>query len=135
MFPQKDGTTLERGSMVNPANGKMTEYEECWSDIEPIATDEGGKKVCVVLKLHDDANKARGMVVRLGQLCQGFVRVGKKMALEKWAWEKEGGWRRQVRVGDIWLPCGVAIEDDKLKMNGEITFGEYMWAVIEFNEF
>ena len=135
MFPQKYGTTLERGSMVDPATGRMTEYEECWRDVEPIAINEEGKRVCVVLRLHDDANKARGMVVRVGQFCQGFLRVGKDMALERWAWDKESGWRRQTRMGDMWLPCGVAGDEDKLKKDGEVTFGDFVWKVIELEEF
>ncbi|KIK59597.1 hypothetical protein GYMLUDRAFT_169498 [Collybiopsis luxurians FD-317 M1] len=31
-----NGTTLERGEMINPATGKMTEYEEVWRDEKSI---------------------------------------------------------------------------------------------------
>ena len=140
MFPQKDGTTLERGSMVDPATGRMAEYEECWRDVEPVATKDGGKPLCVVIKLEDDANKARGMVVRVGQFCQGFMRVGEKLALERWAWEKGAGWRRQTRMGDMWLPCGVAVDEDwlrkgKSRKDDGVTFGDFLWMVVELEEF
>jgi hypothetical protein len=138
MIPQTDGTTLERGSMVNPATGQMTPYEECWKDIEPIRIREQAKGVCVVLQLHDDANKARGVVVRVGQCCQGLIRVGEHMALERWVWshEETKGWTRKFRMGDdLWLPCGVALEEDKLKKDGEVTYGAYVWNVVELSEF
>ena len=135
MLPQKDGTTLERGTMVNPATGQMTDYEECWSDVEPTSTNSDSERLCVVLQLHDDANNARGVVVRIGQYCQGLLRVGEQLALERWEWKKETGWNRVTRMGDMWLPCGVALDDSKLKIDGEVTYGQYLWKVVELAEF
>ena len=144
MSPQGDGRTMERGRMVNPSTGRMTDYEECWKDVEPIATtagpqrdtEEETKKVCVVLQLHDDANQARGMVVRVGHFCEGLVRVGEVISLERWKWGERGGWKRQARIGDLWLPCGVVLEgEQKLKMGGEVRYGDFLWKVVEMSEF
>ncbi|KAL0950326.1 hypothetical protein HGRIS_010296 [Hohenbuehelia grisea] len=33
-IPLPNGTTLEKGTMVNPETGKMTDYEEIWEDID-----------------------------------------------------------------------------------------------------
>lgn len=136
MIPQRDGLTLERGAMVNPATGKMTQYEECWKDVEPVPIKDKYKKgKCVVLQLHDDQNKARGMVVRVGQRCQGFMRIGDRMTLERWVWHMGSrGWQRLVRMGDLFLPCAIVLEDERLKLGGEIKFGDYSWKVAELSE-
>jgi hypothetical protein len=137
MIPQGKGLTLERGSMVRPTTGQMTEYEECWKDVAPIpiADQERSVNVCAVLLFHDDERKARGMVVRVGQYCQGFLRVGEKMALERWAWSEDGKWQRVTRMGDLFLPCGPAMESDRLKVAGEVKFGEFVWRVVELSDF
>ncbi|KAK3708685.1 hypothetical protein LTR37_011407 [Vermiconidia calcicola] len=136
MFPQADGTTLEKGKMVNPATGRETEYEEVWEDPKPTTTTEGdGEKVmCAVLQLHDDAHQARGMVVRVGQFCQGVLRIGESMSLERWQWKSHGGWKRQVRIGDQWLPCGVLLDGQRVRMGGEVKHGEFSWRVVELSE-
>src|ERR1700712_1231817 len=60
MYPQTDGRTLEKGCMVNPATGKLTDYEEVWKDLDAIAVgkdsseEERQKACCVVLHLQDD---------------------------------------------------------------------------------
>ena len=141
MAPQSNGKTIEKGSMVNPATGRMTEYEECWLDSVPLTTDtdgDGGKdglRKCVVLQLHDDANKARGVVMRLGQYCQGVIRVGEYFSLERWLWEGKDGWKRQARIGDLWMPCGVVLDGERVNMGGEVKHGEYVWKVVELSEF
>ena len=123
--------------MINPATGQMTQYEESWKDIapKPIRDKDRSTKMCVVLRLHDDEHKARGMVVRVGQYCQGFVRVGEKMALESWAWTEAGKWQRLTRMGDLFMPCAPAMENDRLKLGGEVKFGEYVWKVVELSDF
>ena len=137
MLPQADGKTLERGSMINPATSQMTDYEECWKDVEPTATssEDGEKKICAVLQLQDDDYQARGMVVRVGQFCQGILQVGDGLSLERWQWEKDRGWKRQLRVGDLWLPCGVVLEGQRLEMDGEVKHGDFLWKVLEMSDF
>lgn len=141
MFPQSDGLrTLERGRMVNPATGRVTAYEESWLDPTPKATIASGgsgegQRVCAVLRLHDDEHDARGLIVRLGEWCQGVLRVGEGFALERWKWEEGGDWKRQVRMGDLWLPCGVLMDPVKVVVGGEVKLGEYLWRVEELEKF
>lgn len=133
MFPLEHDRTLERGRMVNPANGQMTDYEECWVDVQPLATMKlsGGSVEVAVLVMQDDEHHEKGMVVRVGHLCQGVVRGGETFALERWAWEEGSGWRRVVRMGDLWMPCGVAMDRDKLVLGGKVSYGEQKWTVME----
>jgi hypothetical protein len=133
MFPQTDRRTLETGSMINPATGVLTDYEECWIDVEPVATRKDEGKKLYVLALHDDENKARGMVVRVGQFCQGVLRVGDFFSLERWVWNELKGWQRKVHMGDLWIPCGLALDETHLQLGGEITYGDYQWKVLEMS--
>ena len=143
MIPQGNGRTLEQGSTVDPETGKVKEYEEMWADVEALAVGHAGEKggdglkACVVLQLQDDEHKARGVVVRVGQFCQGVLRVGEQFCLERWEWKgkEEGGWKRLARIGDLWVPCGVATEEGKLKMDGEVKFGDFAWKVVELSHF
>ena len=81
MVTQADGTTLETGSMVNPATGRVTAYEEVWEDEEPAAP-------CVVLEVDegdgdDDGGGGKGkqgrvvsgVCARGGEDCAGEVAV------------------------------------------------------------
>ncbi|TKA80558.1 hypothetical protein B0A55_02018 [Friedmanniomyces simplex] len=145
MFPLPEGRVLEKGRMSNPATGVVTEYEELWFD-PPFRVVEDGKgdgegergNCCVVLQLQDDEHEARGVVVRVGQYVQGVLRVGEGFSLERWEWKGKGkdeGWQRLVRMGDLWLPCGPAMDDGRLKEEGEVKYGEYLWKVVELSYF
>lgn len=147
MFPQPDGRTLEKGAMVDPKTGRLEDYEEMWSDVEALACEKGGVDVgtkCVVLQMEgtignaEEKEVARGMVVRLGQYCQGVVRVGEAFALESWQWEGPGekeDWKRLARMGDLFLPCGPAMEHfDRLQLGGRVTHEDFTWHVVELEE-
>ncbi|OAQ75185.1 sodium/nucleoside cotransporter [Purpureocillium lilacinum] len=133
MVTQADGTTLETGSMVNPATGRVTAYEEVWEDEEPAAP-------CVVLEVDegdgdDDGGEGKGKqgrVVRLGRWCQGFVREGEKIALERWLWSGETNkWRRTVRMGDLDVACEAALEEGREFKVGERVGEDGAWRVVE----
>lgn len=126
--------TLETGNMTNPATGEATDYEEIWLDAPVLSTGKGEGKLCAVLVLEDGEHEARGMVVRVGQFCQGVLRVGEGFTLERWEWREEGGWRREVRMGDLWVPCGVLLEGERVAVGGEVRFGEFVWKVVEVGE-
>nr|POF13326.1 hypothetical protein CFP56_10473 [Quercus suber] len=138
MFPQPPPhthRTLERGRMVNPTNGRMSDYEEVWLDVAAATKkdEETGEATVLesVLRLCDEDDEARGMVVRVGQFVQGVLRVGESFACERWEWKKDQGWEREARVGDLFLPCGAAMEESKLALGGKVKYGGYEWEVIE----
>lgn len=141
MFPQTDGRTLEKGSMIDPKTGWMEDYEEMWKDVAATnCGDKSGRVKCAVLIMEStrlskgNEEKARGMVVRVGQFCQGIVRVGDGLALERWEWKEEGGWKRSCRMGDMFLPCGVAMDFDRLQLGGKVSYEGLMWFVAELEE-
>ncbi|KAH9820897.1 Protein HRI1 [Teratosphaeria destructans] len=112
-----DGTSLEAGKMVNPdrpADGEVS-YEELWKDVlaSPVAElpcarleDANGAsaseasqvplRICIVIELKDEHDRARGMVVRVGQFLQGIFKLtsqsgrepGVSTTVERWAWSE-----------------------------------------------
>ncbi|RYP77308.1 hypothetical protein DL770_007075 [Monosporascus sp. CRB-9-2] len=144
VYPYEDGDddgrsrAIERGRMPNPDTGVVTDYEELWVDAEPqaAAPSLAGKARCVVLELGGDDGAAgtRGMVVCLGRRCQGVVRAGAEFALEQWVWEEQGGWRRENRVGELWLPCAEAFEGNGLEIGGKFERDGLAWTVVELGE-
>ena len=155
-IPQGNGTseTLESGKMVNPATGQVQGYEELWKDIPAQTVGKEKSPVTVVLRAENPLMATRGMIIRVGSWCQGIVRVGNEVGVERWRyrvvasgikgansgiydgtqdgerWE-EGGWERVVKAGEPSLPCGVCWERPELKVGGEVYNGGLKWEVIE----
>lgn len=133
MFPQPDGTTLEKGSMVNPATGLDTSYEELWDDQEPQPAP--GLPLCTVMRLHDDANRARGLFVQLGQHAQGFLRRGDVFIAERWLWDHDSaGWEHLFRVGGLRtesLTDLIPSPNTQFQKDQQITASSGTWSVIE----
>jgi len=97
MFPQASGLTLETGSMPNPATGLDTAYEEIWEDIHQKQPSDLEAEVFILT--NDQPEKSsRGCIMQLGRLCQGVLRIGDEMRVERWSYV-EDEWHLNVRVG------------------------------------
>lgn len=148
IFPQEHGRTLETGRMVNPMTGKLTDYEEVWSDLEaedmprtsrdsaePTTTQQQLRRRCVVLELRDQERGARGMAVCLGAYYQAVVRVGDQFAAERWKWGK-GRWQFEYKTGPGWTP-----EPEHISNHESLSLGEELpsqdatqrWTVVEIS--
>ncbi|KAI9757286.1 MAG: hypothetical protein M4579_003497, partial [Chaenotheca gracillima] len=106
MYPQPDGGVLEKGSMANPATGKVTDYEEMWDDEDVTVIGGDSQRVCVVLEMEHDTGGSepmKGIVIRVGSRCHGLVIGGRegesnserKVDLEKWVWKSESSSRNE----------------------------------------
>jgi hypothetical protein len=140
MYALPDGRTLEHGSSFNSAIGRMHSYEEMWSDISIEACYPSDKKVAVVLRTENIAAGIRGLVVRLGQYCQGILMKGKDVSVERWEFVEHvdgdesvvgGEWTRTVKLGDLFLPCASTFKHDELKVDAVVKFTDYNWVVEE----
>lgn len=129
--------------MVNPATNRMTKYEEYWADfpVEMTEPSKRGKRWCVVLVLDDAANDVRGMVIRVGQWCQGIIKARGEVSVERWVWRAErgvkgvlsgkGDWERVVKLGRLFLPCALTFMPQGVLRESKITYGDYRWEVKE----
>lgn len=96
----------------------------------------------MVMKVDNENCNARGLVVRVGQYCQGILKVGNELTVERWEWmdpkspsEPEsksgsGEWKSQVKIGDGSLPCDKAMQDG-VHNGATIRSGALEWRVIE----
>ncbi|KAI1367742.1 hypothetical protein F5Y08DRAFT_41067 [Xylaria arbuscula] len=143
IFPPANGRTLETGRMVNPDTGKLTDYEEVWSDLHPEIVPENstGKEApqqrarCVVLELKNEEREERGMIVCLGRRYQGVMRSGDSFAAERWLWH-DGEWHREFRNGDLWIPVPEHLyKDDTLSLNKHVISEDKLqkWEVVEMS--
>jgi hypothetical protein len=90
--------------------------------------------VCCVLQYEDAARRSRGMVVRVGQFCQGVLRVGDEFAAERWEWTPQAGWQKVFATGGLNMPCDVAcyLAVRKLRVGSEVVYGPgETWQCVE----
>ena len=142
MWPQPNGDVLEQGTQIHPVTGFECRYEELWGDVEVNVVKDGEKRVSMVMKVDDEDRNARGLVVRVGQYCQGILKIGSELTLERWEWmnsespvepqseSSSGGWRCKLKIGDGSLPCDKAMIDG-VHNGATIRSGALEWRVIE----
>lgn len=158
MYPLTDALTLEHGHAFHPHLNAHKTHEELWRDVEIASTNGADTRICVVLRLQDDGVGVRGVVVRLGQYCQGLLVRDGHVTVERWEWEGEQSeqselgthegeregkekaasgveevaqWARTARVGDLCLPCTAAFRPEVLVLGGVVKYGDYKWTVEE----
>ena len=139
LWPQPNGDVLERGIQLHPVTGVKCEYEELWGDLPiKVVEEEEEKRMSLVLKVNDENRNARGLVVRVGQFCQGILKMGNKLTVERWEWvdlaaesEPQGCWRCKVRIGDGSLPCDQTRKIGGLCNGAIVQSGGLEWRVIE----
>ena len=126
---------LERGRMVNPVTGLETAYEEVWRDEEAavVSDPEGRAVACMVLRTEDAARERRGLVVRVGQYCQGLLREGDCIAAERWAWAPDARcWELRGATGISTIPRGFATGAERHREEGEEwRMDDQVWTVVE----
>ncbi|OAL49742.1 hypothetical protein IQ07DRAFT_511672 [Pyrenochaeta sp. DS3sAY3a] len=144
MYPISRGLTLEHGHAFHPSLRTHKSHEEMWRDVPVISTPATGLKFCIVLRVEDDAQKLRGMIVRIGQFCQGISMNGGACTVERWQWtaeaeEKEAngvpdknlGWKRTIRIGNHFLPCAATFRPELLSVGGRVKYHTADWKVEE----
>lgn len=128
-FEQPGGLVLEKGSMVNPATGSVTDYEEVWRSVKPRGSGNGVRYV--VLETQNEPGTMRGRVVRLGQFCQGLLRDGDEITVERWE-EGDEGWKKTVMMGQRALACEKAVKEETEWCEGAtVEVDGYLWKVVE----
>ncbi|KAH6653298.1 hypothetical protein BKA67DRAFT_569126 [Truncatella angustata] len=123
------GESLERGEMINPSTGQMEKYEECW--IDGLA--EAGGRTGWVLKWEgkvDGGAGGRGLMVKIGNVVQGVLRVGEDVAVGRWETDAEGNTKALAEVGSIKRFYLGAWGDLKQGENVEAEDGQ-TWSCVE----
>ena len=142
MYSLSETLTLEHGFAFHPHLGRVAGHEELWQDIEAESTNEKGSKICVLLRCEDDAQDVRGVVIRIGQFCQGILQYKSDTTTERWEFDfedegtenEESNWKRTARTGDLFLPCNVTFRPEILGLGGKVKYGNFEWLVEELWE-
>lgn len=126
---QEDGTVLETGKVVDAATGHIEHYEELWKDLPVDEIGKKGNKSSIVARADIPDEDIKGLVVKIGGSCQGLVKKGDRMTVERWRRQpQEGGdgelpategtettrngWVRIFKSGvaELTLPCKTICE-------------------------
>ncbi|KAJ4378176.1 hypothetical protein N0V83_001010 [Neocucurbitaria cava] len=141
MYPIASDLTLEHGHAFQPMVNAYKTHEEMWRDVAARSTNSSGSKICVVMRLQADAAGVRGLIVRVGQYCQGIVMQGGYCTVERWEFDEGKGdgeeaakWVRTARVGDQHLPCGTTFRPEVLAVGTVLKYHDYEWTVEEMWE-
>ncbi|EIW51559.1 uncharacterized protein TRAVEDRAFT_67718 [Trametes versicolor FP-101664 SS1] len=122
--PSLPDVEIERGRMAHLDTGEVRAYEEAWRAV-PVLPDESGKRIAVLLEMRRDGGDMtrRGTVVRVGQYCQGIVRDGGDISVQRWLWTA-GAWANVGQVGGFDIPCdatwAVVQEGDTVERSGAV---------------
>ena len=132
MWPQPNGDVLERGTQIHPITRLQTDYEELWGDLDVEKVGEEQERVSIVLKVENHGSNTRGMVVRVGDWCQGIMKSGGALNIERWHWIKNKyTWERVVKIGSSELPCAIACNNEMVSKKGTVVSNGLQWNVIE----
>lgn len=141
MYPIAEDLTLEVGHAFHPALGAVKTHEEMWRDVDALSTTQAGTKLCVVLRCQAERAGVKGLIVRVGQYCQGLVMERDRTTAERWEWNAEASdradneqWERTVRIGDQFLPCSVAFRPELLGLGAVIKYHDFEWVLEELWE-
>ncbi|KAL9049944.1 MAG: hypothetical protein Q9206_005290 [Seirophora lacunosa] len=141
MITQDDGDVLEKGTTVDPDTGEEESYEELWTDL-PLASGSASEhaRICVVLRTEEVENGTKGMVIRIGEWCQGILKKNGAISVERRQRLENGETNTQaekqntttLRSGPDVLPCKQILGlEEKLEPGTKIACGASTWKVIE----
>lgn len=140
MITQENGRVLEQGTMVDPNTGKEESYEELWEEVPTEKLSSGNNaRVCMVLRTEDQEKMSRGMVIRLGDYCQGILKSQGRVIVQRWKWnfsnraDGSGSWRNVLTIGTNSknLPCDDFLDLETPNEGQEIKFADTTWTVVE----
>ncbi|KAI0669127.1 hypothetical protein C8Q78DRAFT_977913 [Trametes maxima] len=135
--PSRPDVEIERGRMAHPETGEVREYEEAWKAVPVLALPGDappGHRVSVWLELQRNKPGRRGTVVRVGQFCQGIVRDGESVSVQRWAWADDK-WTKVGQLGDIPIPCELTFERLSLPSVVENEKSDFVWEIKELAYF
>ena len=137
MYEQPGGDVLECGEHPNKTTGEVEKYEELWGNVPVQQVEkqlpEGVGHVSIVAKAENsEKKKIRGMVVRVGDWCQGILKEGEEITVERWHWMKGAGWKRIARLGTgKLLHCALALDEGMIKEGKRYGYEDMEWEIVE----
>lgn len=154
MFLLANGDCIEVGMMENPRTGKIEMYKEYWTTppTEP-GSGELRRTPCVVARTQEATETTSGVIIRVGDYCQGIARHAETGVLvERWqrlaveanpalgvgtGQESSTEWLEDWRSNTAehnkiegLLPCMWTCREDR-KLGDEIVVHGVRWKIVE----
>lgn len=132
-FPKELAYELEIGSMTNLDSGVEQRYEEIWADIEVHSG--GVKQVCAVIRLNDDQAGTRGLIVRVGEWCQGIMKTRSgDVAADRCRWDAHSKtWTKLGCFDATQLLPTDHILHNHLNLGETFRYKDFLWTVEELD--
>ena len=131
MYEQEDGDVLECGQNVDAETGAVNKYEELWHDIGVQLVGQEKDHLSAMLIANDKSHDTKGMIVRVGDWCQGILKVGEDTTVERWHWSHKDHWQLVAKLGQKSLACGATFDRISLELGKVIRHHDLDWKVIE----
>ena len=89
--------------------------------------------------LKAETDEAKGLFIRVGGWCQGILKMGSDLTIERWRWASQendphqgpGYWKRIVRIGDGEMPSPTLFRAATDDADTAVVSGNLKWEVIE----
>jgi hypothetical protein len=123
---------IRTGTVADPGYRNPQVFAENWANTDVHATEREppGRPCCIVLRTTSDSAVAEGLIVRVGQYCQGIIKVDGEMSAERWYWDEFDEWERLFHIGPQFIPCAMAL-DNETRKGAILRFGAIVWEVCE----
>ncbi|MCJ1392015.1 hypothetical protein MMC18_004882 [Xylographa bjoerkii] len=131
MYEQEDGDTLECGQNVDAETGEVKKYEELWHDVGVQLVGQEKDHFSVVLKADNQDHNTKGLIVCVGNWCQGILKVGEDTTVERWQWSQGEHWQLVAKLGQKSLVCAATFARPSLELGKVIRHLDLDWKVIE----
>ncbi|MCJ1415738.1 hypothetical protein MMC32_002071 [Xylographa parallela] len=131
MYEQENGDVLECGQNIDADTGEVKKYEELWHDVGVQLVGQEKHHVCVVLMADDKSHNTKGMIVRVGNWCQGILKVGEETTVERWQWSHGDQWQIVAKLGQKSLICETTFHGTSLEIGKVIRHHDLDWKTVE----
>ena len=131
MYEQENGDVLECGQNIDADTGEVKKYEELWHDVGVQLVGQEKHHVCVVLMADDKSHNTKGMIIRVGNWCQGILKVGEETTVERWQWSHGDQWQIVAKLGQKSLICETTFHGTSLEIGKVIRHHDLDWKTVE----
>ena len=122
---------------MHPTRKREEEYAEKWTNLPVTQGSQGIQDAAIVVLVgKEEESKTTGLIVRVGDLCQGMVqcKTTGAVTLERWKRDSLGHpllVQRAIRPHPevLVLPCAFAYENNGVGYEKKV--GSLVWRVVE----
>ncbi|EOO02749.1 hypothetical protein UCRPA7_1715 [Phaeoacremonium minimum UCRPA7] len=130
MYLLGNGDVMEIGTMADK-EGKVKMFKEYWTKPDPDAK----VRPCVVAEA-EGLRGEKGMIIRIGEYCQGIYQGGESFWAERWQLSQDDNiWQKHEKSksspeGSEYLPCLWLVEDGR-KLDDVVDVSGGKWRITE----